>query len=90
MRLNRRTRIAVVITCLVLILLSEWIMWEAVVKPLKDMNPKSWSRDFPAPFYIFYMPVWLWHDLSITLVIICSAVLSYLALRGGNKNAHMC
>ena len=64
-------------------------MWEAVVKPLKSCCPSSWSKEFPAPFYIFYMPVWLWHDLSITLVIICSSILSYLALRGVNKSAHM-
>ena len=76
----KRLRNPVVIVCLVLIILGEWIMWEAVVKPLKSANPASWSRDFPAPFYIFEAPIWFWHDLSITIVIVCSCLLAYLAL----------
>jgi hypothetical protein len=60
-------------------------MWEAVVKPLKDCCPSAWSREFPAPFYIFYAPIWLWHDLSIALVTISAVALSYLALRGGGE-----
>jgi len=70
-----------VVLCLALIILAEWVMWEAVVKPLKDCCPSAWSREFPAPFYLFYAPIWLWHDLSIALVVACSAVLAYLALR---------
>ena len=76
-----RVRVAVVVACLVLLVLSQWVMWEAVVRPLKDASPQSWSRDFPAPFYVFWAPVWFWHDLSITLVIVCSAILAWLALR---------
>jgi len=76
---NRFKTIAVV-TCLTLIVLGEWIMWEAVVKPLKDANPKTWSRDFPSPFYIFWAPIWFWHDLSIAIVVACSSILTYIAL----------
>ena len=71
----------VVLLCLTLIILAEWVMWEAVVKPLKGANPASWSRDFSSPFYVFYAPLWFWHDLSITIVVVCSVVLAYLALR---------
>jgi hypothetical protein len=70
---------------LVSIILAEWVMWEAVVKPLKNCCPGAWSRDFPAPFYVFEAPIWLWHDLSITIVIVCSVVLAYLALDGGGE-----
>ena len=76
-----RVRVAVVVACLVLLVLSQWVMWEAVVRPLKDCCPGAWSRDFPAPFYLWWAPVWFWHDLSITLVIVCSAILAWLALR---------
>jgi len=78
--MNKRLKKLLVVVCLVLIYLSEWIMWEAVVKPLKSMNPVSWSRDFPSPFYVFTAPIWFWHDLSITLVLVCSSLLSYFAL----------
>ena len=82
--MSSKLRKMLVVISLTLIILGEWIMWEAVVKPLKDMNPKAWDKDFPAPFYIFYAPLWFWHDLSITLVVVCSAILAYLALdRGG-------
>jgi len=85
MKKMRRLRSALVVTCLTLIILGEWVMWEAVVKPLKSANPASWSRDFPAPFYIFYAPIWFWHDLSIALVIFSSAALAYLALNSDKK-----
>jgi len=57
-----------------------WIHWEAVVKPLKDLNPVAWSRGFPSPFYIFYAPIWFWHDLAYTLIIIGTIILAYYAL----------
>jgi len=79
--MNARLRKMFVVISLTLIILGEWIMWEAVVKPLKSMNPKAWDKDFPAPFYIFYAPLWFWHDLSITLVIVSAVILAYLALR---------
>jgi len=82
--MNARLRKLLVVVCLTLILLGEWIMWEAVVKPLRSCCPSGWSRDFPSPFYIFYAPIWLWHDLSITMVIVSAAILAYLALRGNN------
>jgi hypothetical protein len=58
-------RRVVAVVCLVVNILSAWIMWEAVVKPLKDCCPKAWSREFPAPFYLWEAPIWLWHDLAI-------------------------
>jgi len=76
-----RGRVVAVVVCLVLLVLAEWIMWEAVVKPLKSCCPSAWARDFPFPFYLWEAPVWLWHDLSIALVIACASVLAYLALR---------
>jgi len=82
--MNARLRKILVVISLTLIVIGEWIMWEAVVKPLKNMNPASWSRDFPSPFYIFYAPIWFWHDLSITLVIVSAVILAYLSLRGNN------
>ena len=82
--MSGRLRKALVVVCFALIVLGEWVMWEAVVKPLKDMNPASWDRGFPSPFYLWWAPLWFWHDLSITVVIVCSAILAYLALdRGG-------
>ena len=75
-----RARVATVVACLVLLVLAEWIVWEAVVKPLKSCCPGAWGRGFPSPFYLWEAPVWLWHDLSITLAIVCSAVLAWLAL----------
>ena len=81
--MSGRLRKALVVACLTLILLGEWVMWEAVVKPLKDMNPKAWDRGFPSPFYVFYAPIWLWHDLSIMLVVVCGCLLAFLALDSG-------
>ena len=81
--MNKRLRNLLVVLCLAFILLGEWVMWEAVVKPLKDMNPKAWDKDFPAPFYIFYAPLWFWHDLSIMLVVVCGCLLAFLALDSG-------
>jgi hypothetical protein len=83
--MNRLRKILVVIS-LTLIVLGEWIMWEAVVKPLKDANPNAWSRDFPSPFYVFKAPIWFWHDLSITMVIVSGVMLSILALNNNNNN----
>ena len=80
-----RLRKLLVVVYLVLIVLGEWVMWEVVVKPLRSCCPSGWDRNFPSPFYIFYAPVWLWHDLSVTLVIISSIILSYLALNGGER-----
>jgi len=82
---DKGLRKALVVTCLTLIVLGEWVMCEAVVKPLKDVNPKAWGRDFPAPFYMLYAPLWFWHDLSITLIIVSAVILAYLALNGGCK-----
>jgi prolipoprotein diacylglyceryltransferase len=73
-----------VVLSLTLIIIGEWIMWEAVVKSLRSCCPDGWSRDFPSPFYIFYAPIWFWHDLSITMVIVSAVILAYLALRGNN------
>jgi hypothetical protein len=81
---GRRLRNALVVLCLTLTVLGEWVMWEAVVKPLKDANPASWGRFFPSPFYVFYAPIWFWHDLSITMVVVSAVILAYLALRGNN------
>jgi hypothetical protein len=75
-------RWAVSIVCLVVNMLSVWILWEAVVRPLKSCCPGGWSRNFPAPFYLWEMPIWFWHDLAITLIIISSAVLAWLSLGG--------
>jgi prolipoprotein diacylglyceryltransferase len=73
-----------VVLSLTLIIIGEWIMWEAVVKPLRSCCPDGWSRDFPSPFYMFRAPIWFWHDLSITMVIVSAVILAYLALRGNN------
>jgi len=83
--MNIRLKNVIVVISLTLIILGEWIMWEAVVRPLKDANPQAWSRDFPSPFYLFRAPIWFWHDLSITMVIISAVVLSILALENNNK-----
>jgi len=77
---RKSLRAAAVLVLLVLNILAVWIMWEAVVKPLKSCCPSAWSRDFPASFYLWSMPVWVWHDLAITVVIVCSVILAYLVL----------
>ena len=89
MSISNKLRIIAVVICLVSIVLAEWIMWEAVVKPLKNCCPGSWNIEFPSPFYIFWASIWLWHDLSIFIVIICSIILVYLALGGGDKDDDM-
>ena len=66
---------------IVFIVLGCWIHWEAVVKPLKSMA-RAWDRDFPAPFYFFYAPIWLWHDLAYLLIILGGIILGYYAVRG--------
>jgi hypothetical protein len=85
--MNKKLRNLLVVLCLTLIILGEWIMWEAVVKPLKSCS--AWSRDFPSPFYIFEAPIWFWHDLSITIVIVCSCLLAYLALESNSGETHV-
>jgi hypothetical protein len=75
-----KIRIAVVVICVVLNILAAWIMWEAVVKPLRSAAPDGWSRSFPAPFYLWEAPVWFWHDLAITLIIFSTAILAYIAV----------
>jgi len=67
---------------IVLNVLGCWVNWEAVVKPLKDANPVAWGRSFPSPFYVFYAPLWFWHDLSYTLIIVGTLILGYYALKG--------
>jgi hypothetical protein len=79
-------RVVVVLVCLVLILLAEWVMWECVVNPLIGLCMCDASREIPAPFYLFYAPIWFWHDLSITIVIVCSTALAYLALTTTKPN----
>ncbi len=75
-----RIRIAVAIICVILNILAAWIMWEAVVKPLRSAAPGGWSRSFPAPFYLWEAPVWFWHDLAIALIIFSTATLAYIAI----------
>jgi hypothetical protein len=77
-------RRAVAVVCLVVNILASWIMWEAVVKPLKSCCPGAWSREFPAPFYLWEAPIWLWHDLAIFLIVLASSILAVLSL-GGEK-----
>jgi hypothetical protein len=62
-------------------ILGCWVMWEAVVRPLRNMIPGGWDKNFPAPFYIFEAPIWFWHDLAITLIITGTIVLAYLAFK---------
>ena len=81
--MNARLRKMLVVISLTLVILGEWVMWEAVVKPLKSMNPEAWDRGFPSPFYVFYAPLWFWHDLSIMLVVVCGCLLAFLALDSG-------
>jgi len=83
--MGSKLRKLLVVVCLTLIVLGEWVMWEAVVKPLKDANGLAWDRGFPSPFYVFTAPIWFWHDLSITLVIVSAVILAYLALDGECK-----
>jgi hypothetical protein len=66
-------------------ILGCWIMWEAVVKPLRSMAPGGWSREFPSPFYIFEAPIWLWHDLALTLIVFGTGLLGYVAIRNRRR-----
>lgn len=56
-------------------------MWEAVVRPLINMIPGGWDKSFSSPFYIFNAPIWLWHDLAITLILIGTIILVYVAFK---------
>jgi hypothetical protein len=69
---------------IVLNVLGSWIHWEAVVKPL--LSECGWPRHwFPAPFYLFYAPLWFWHDLAYALIIAGTVVLGYYAVNNNNK-----
>jgi hypothetical protein len=73
---------------IVINMLGVWVIWESVIKPLKDMNPKSWSKEFPAPFYLWWAPIWFWHDLALSLIVLGTSILAYVAIRlccGGLK-----
>jgi hypothetical protein len=43
---------------IVINMLGCWVMWESVVKPLKSMVQGGWSKEFPAPFYLWEAPIW--------------------------------
>jgi len=78
---------------IILIVLGCWVNWEAVVKPLKSMTPGAWDKGFPSPFYLWYAPIWVWHDLSYTLIIIGTIILGYYSIKPyryrGNKDEHI-
>lgn len=70
---------------IILVVLGCWANWEAVVKPLKSAAPNAWSKDFPSPFYLWYAPIWFWHDLSYTLIIIGTVILGYYSVRNNRE-----
>jgi hypothetical protein len=78
--LERKVKAAGVVTAIIFNALGVWIMWEAVVKPLKSAAPNAWNTGFPSPFYIFVAPIWFWHDLAILLIILGTAVLAYITI----------
>ncbi len=61
------------------VFIGVWILWEAVIRPLR--NIAGWDREFPSPFYIFEAPIWFWHDLGMTLIVVGALVLAYYAFR---------
>ena len=77
-RSNKLTALAIVLG-IMLNMLGCWVMWEAVVKPLRSMAPGGWSRSFPSPFYIFEAPIWLWHDLALAMIVFGTGLLGYVA-----------
>jgi len=72
-----RKRAAALVSSVIASVLGCWIMWEAVVRPLRIMA--GWNSNFPSPFYIFNAPIWFWHDFAIFLIILSTLVLGYLA-----------
>ena len=62
-----------------------WVNWEAVVKPLRTLA-HAWDKTFPSPFYLWYAPIWFWHDLSYLLIVVGTIVLGYYAVRNGGGN----
>ena len=75
-----RVRVVVSVLCLLVIVVSQWGLWEAVVKPAVFHNA-SYHDLFPAPFYLWRWPIWLWNDLFLTLTIAAAVVLAVLACR---------
>jgi hypothetical protein len=69
-----------IVSGIIMNILGCWIMWEAVVKPLRSMAPGCWSRSFPSPFYLWWAPIWLWHDLALTLIVFGTGLLGYIAV----------
>ena len=63
--------------------LACWIHFEAVVKPLKSCCPQCMNRMFPSPFYLWWAPIWFWHDLAYTLIVIGTLILGYYAIKNG-------
>jgi hypothetical protein len=82
--LERKAKALGVVTAIIFNVLGVWIMWEAVVKPLKSAAPNAWNYNFPSPFYIFVAPIWFWHDLAILLIILGTAVLAYITIADAN------
>jgi len=72
-----RKRAAALVASVIASVLGCWIMWEAVVRPLRIMA--GWNSNFPSPFYLFNAPIWFWHDIAIFLIILGTLVLAYLA-----------
>jgi hypothetical protein len=80
----KEIKAAGIVTAVIFNMLGVWIMWEAVVKPLKSAAPNAWNIDFASPFYIFVAPIWFWHDLAILLIILGTAVLAYITIADAN------
>ena len=79
-RISRRIEALLVVIAVVLIVLGCWVHWEAV-KPLKS-HAGAWGRDFPAPFYLWEAPIWFWHDLAYTLIVVGGIILGFEAVVG--------
>jgi hypothetical protein len=62
-------------------ILGCWLMWEAVVRPLRNMVPGGWDKNFPSPFYPYDAPIWVWHAPEIRLHIMGPRALAYLAFK---------
>jgi hypothetical protein len=84
-----RARRALVPLGIVLNVLGCWVHWEAVVKPL--ISKVGWGvEQFPSPFYLFWAPLYFWHDLAYTLIIFGTLILGYYAVKDCANKSGAC
>jgi len=75
LRIKRGIRNIIGIICFAIIIISQWGLWEAVIKPAVFSGARYHDL-FPSPFYLWSWPLWLWNDLFLSLTVFASIILT--------------